>query len=188
MSAEFAANYRFERISASDAQSEPRRYYFPEFVEEIERGALIVRVYPREGLPWAGVFALGYDSANVVSGIYRTPHPDWLCVVSGGYGFVVNAAKPAEWKRIVTNPVVGVRAVVEAGVLLLWDFHTVSGFTREARLWQTAPLTWEGLTIGDVADGKLHGRGWDAISDRELEFTVDLTTGAHTGGARSGMR
>lgn len=184
----FAASYRFERISAGELGNEARRYYFPEFVEEIERGALIVRVHPQQGLDWSGVFALGYESPNVLTGVYATPHAEWLCAVAGGYGFVANAAAPNEWKRVGSNPVVGMRAVHEAGVLLLWDFHTISGFTREARLWQTPPLTWEGLTITEAAGGKLRGRGWDAITDREYDFEVDLATGAHSGGARNVAR
>jgi hypothetical protein len=30
----------------------------------------------------------------------------------------------------------------------------------------------------------LLGRGWDALADKEVPFTVDLKTGKHIGGAR----
>jgi hypothetical protein len=50
-------------------------------------------------------------------------------------------------------------------------------------LWETARLTWEGLTLTDIRDNQLHGLGWDMRTDRELPFAVDLATGQHTGGA-----
>ena len=37
----------------------------------------------------------------------------------------------------------------------------------------------------DTFDGdKLLGNGWDAPSDKEVPFEVDVKTGKHTGGAR----
>jgi hypothetical protein len=31
-------------------------------------------------------------------------------------------------------------------------------------------------------DGTLHGFGWNMPADKEVEFAIDLCTGAHTGG------
>jgi len=31
--------------------------------------------------------------------------------------------------------------------------------------------------------GELHGFGWNLSTDREVEFAIDLRTGAHVGGA-----
>ena len=48
--------------------------------------------------------------------------------------------------------------------------------------WETARLSWEGVTLGEVRDGKLHGTGWNMHTNREVPFAVDMVTGAHEGG------
>ena len=41
-----------------------------------------------------------------------------------------------------------------------------------------------GIGVRPDANGAdaLHGFGWNMTTDKEVEFTVDLRTGAHTGG------
>src|SRR5262249_11337437 len=156
---------------------------FPKQVEEVERGALIVRVRPQSGRTWIGTFAKGFDSETAISGLFSAPHPDWLCAVSGGYAYLVNSHNPAKWHFLRSQPVLEIRAVIQAKVLLFADFQTICGFTANETLWQSAPLSWEGLKITAINHHELQGLGWDAIQDREIPFSVDLRTGEHTGGA-----
>jgi hypothetical protein len=162
---------------------EPRQLVFPKRVEEVERGALIVRVRPQTRKQWVGIFARGFDSERAITGLFSTPHADWLCAVSGGYAYLVNANQPEQWHFVKSRPVVEIRAAGHAAVLILADFQTISGFTSEARLWQTAPLSWEGLKISVFSGHELQGLGWDALQDRDIPFTVNLHTGEHAGGA-----
>jgi hypothetical protein len=39
----------------------------------------------------------------------------------------------------------------------------------------------------EVRDNHLHGTGWHMQSDRDLPFTLDLTTGLHIGGGYSSL-
>ena len=48
--------------------------------------------------------------------------------------------------------------------------------------WQTARLSWEGITLGGVENGILHGTGWDMFADRDKPFRVNLRDGTHEGG------
>jgi len=162
---------------------EPRQFFFPREVEEVERGALIVRVRPNGGVRWIGTFARGFDSEKAITGLFTTPHPDWLCVVCGGYGYVVNTKHPEQWHLVKARPILEIRTAESAGCLIFADFQTVSGFTSEGILWQSAPLSWEGLKITVIKDDELQGLGWDAMQDRETPFTVNLQTGEHKGGA-----
>ena len=61
-------------------------------------------------------------------------------------------------------------------------FHALLAWDRDGKAWQTGRLSWDGVSITEVRGETLCGLGWDMISDRELAFEVDLTTGAHTGG------
>ena len=180
----FPCNYQIEPLDRVPMLiAEPRQFVFPKEVEEIERGAVIVRVRPQNGQRWIGTFARGFDSETAITGLFSTPHPDWLCAVSGGYAYLVNADRPEEWHFVKSRPVLETRAVSEANVLLFADFQTLSGFTADAILWHSAALSWEGLKITTINGHELQGLGWDAIRDCEVPFRVDLRTGGHTGGA-----
>jgi hypothetical protein len=166
---------------------EPRQFVFPKQAEEVERGALIVRVQPNGGARWIGTFARGFDSEKAITGLFSTPHPDWLCVVCGGYAYVVNTKHPEQWHFVKSRPVLEIRSAIVAGILIFADFQTISGFTSDAALWQTPPLSWEGLKITAINHTELQGLGWDAIQDREVRFTINLHTGHHVGGAAPKM-
>jgi hypothetical protein len=48
--------------------------------------------------------------------------------------------------------------------------------------WQTERQSWEGLRITGIDGDTLRGFGWNLMTDKEVEFTVDLLTGRHQGG------
>ena len=75
-----------------------------------------------------------------------------------------------------------VLAAPAAGLILLAGFHHVLAIDANGLRWQSARLSWEGVTMTHVDDRQLHGTGWDMRTDREVPFAVDLATGAHTGG------
>ena len=181
---QFPSSYQAELLDRLPTLiEEPRQFVFPAQIEEVERGALIVRVRPQTVQQWVGIFARGFDSERAITGLFSTPHADWLCAVSGGYAYLVDANQPEQWHFVKARPVVEIRTAIDAGALIFADFQSVSGFTSEARLWQTAPLSWEGLKITAINDLELQGLGWDAFRDRDIPFTVHLHTGEHRGGA-----
>ncbi len=184
MESAFPQNYKVEILERLPMLiEEPRQFVYPKQAEEVERGALLLRIVPENSARFVAVCALGFDSPSVVTGIYGTPHPDWLCAVCGGYAYLVNVREPEKWRFVPSRPVLEVRAAVEAGALLFVDFQTISGFTAGGALWQTAPLSWEGIRIEEIGSQALAGYGWEPVQDRDLPFTVDLMTGRHTGGA-----
>lgn len=165
-------------------------YHYPAELEEGDRSGAYVRVIPREGTPgaWTGFFALGFDSDQVVNAICSCPDPGSLCVVAGGYAYVVKAADPAQWFRIEQRPVMDLRALPELRLLLFAGFTSISSLGAAGLRWTTERLSWEGVTITEITGDKLRGRGWDAVTDKEVPFEVDLLTGKHTGGARPGVQ
>ena len=69
-----------------------------------------------------------------------------------------------------------------APLLVFVGFHAMVAWGVDGLAWQTARLSWEGIRVSGVEEGALLGFGWDMRTDREVGFSVDLKTGAHTGG------
>lgn len=159
-------------------------YHFPVELEEGDRAGTYVRVVPQHGPAWSGFFALGFNSEQVVSAICSCPDPEAVCVVVGGYAYVANVADPVRWFQVEQRPVVDLRVVAKADLLLFSGFTSMTAVRKEGIAWQTEKLSWEGIRIVSVDSERLHGFGWDAMSDQEVPFEVDLDTGKHKGGTR----
>lgn len=179
----FPRNYEIRILeSAPPVHPVEKLYHYPVELEEGDRSGVYVRVTPQSGFAWVGFFALGFDSVQVVNQVCSTPDPERFCVVVGGYAYLVNVSDPADWWRIEQRPVVDMRVLSHQGLLLFVGFTSITAVGSSGIAWTTERLTWEGLTINSIAGGKLHGRGWDALADKEVPFEVDLHTGKHKGG------
>ena len=183
----FPRNYQV-RVQESYGLVHPaeKLHHFPAILEEEDRTGIYLRVTPEEGQPWIGFFAQGFDSHQVARGVYSCPDLNWLCAVASGYAYMVDAAIPERWLQIEQRPVIEVRPVPELKLLLFTGFTSITALGESQRLWTTEKLSWEGLSISDIQGSCLRGMGWDAISDKEVPFEVDLLTGKSTGGARPG--
>jgi hypothetical protein len=85
--------------------------------------------------------------------------------------------------QIPYRPVTWVGATREKGLLLFSSFHRLWALGAKGKEWETGRLSWEGLRLTGIDGWQLHGFGWDLETDSEVSFTVDLSTGQHTGGA-----
>jgi len=181
----FPHNYEI-KVVQSHALMHPveKLYQYPAVLEEGDRSGLYLRVAPGKSDAWMGFFAKGFDSPEVARGVFSCPDPDWLCAVANGYAYAVDAAKPERWIQVEQRPVVEIRSVPELKLLLFTGFTSITGLGESQRLWTTERLSWEGISISDIQGSRLHGMGWDAITDQEVSFEVDLLTGESKGGAR----
>jgi hypothetical protein len=183
----FPRNYEAKILEAAPpVHPLEKLHHYPVELEEGDRDGVYVRVTPRQGQAWSGFFALGFESSQVVSAVASCPDPDSLCVVPGGYAYVVKATDPAQWFRVEQRPVVDLRALSQQGILLFTGFTNMTAVGRTGMAWTSERLSWEGITITGISGDKLHGAGWDALADKEVPFEVDLRTGKSTGGARPG--
>jgi len=184
---EFTFQHNYEaRILAGQPPVHPleRLYHFPVELEEGDRTGAYVHVIPQNGAAWSGFFALGFNSEQVVSAVCSCPDPEAVCVVAGGYAYVVNVTDPARWFQVEQRPVVDLRVVSAAGLMLFTGFTSITAVGMAGVAWQTERLSWEGVRITSVDAENLRGFGWDAIGDQEVAFEVELKTGKHVGGAR----
>ena len=163
-----------------------RRYTYPQEVageeDAMARGALELLVRPTGGGEFLATCALGFRSAEMPTGVWGCPAAAEMCAVAGGYAYVIDTSRPEVSILVEVRPVVAVRELVDEGLLLFAGFHTVVGWGRDGMAWESGKLSWEGVRLGSVEGGMLHGFGWDVRTDRELPFTLDLRTGEHEGG------
>ncbi len=183
----FPCTWSAEILSAPPLIAPARQFIWPHRVageeEALARGALLLQVKPASGGSFLATCALGFRAPSALSGVWSCPRPDDLLAVAGGYAYLADTLAPDRPLHLPLRPVTQVLPAPEVNLLLLAGFYTVAAIGAAGLLWETARLTWEGLTLTDIRDGQLHGLGWDMRTDRELPFTVDLATGQHTGGA-----
>jgi hypothetical protein len=181
----FPRNYEIRMLEAAPPiHPVEKLYHYPVELEEGDRNGAYLRITPPSGPAWVGFFAQGFDSNQVVNEVCSTPDPESFCAVVGGYAYIVKAGNPAQWLRVEQRPVVDLRVLTQQGLLLFAGFTSITAMNRSGIAWTTERLTWEGLTITEIVGDTLRGKGWDALTDKEAPFEVDLRTGKHTGGAK----
>lgn len=154
--------------------------------DALARGALLLSVKPAAGGVFLAQCALGFRDPSAPSGVWSCPNEDALLAVAGGYAYLVDTKAPERCVHLTLRPVTAVMAAVEQGLLLLAGFHQVVAVGKDGVQWKTRRLSWEGVTLGEVRNGVLHGTGWNMMDDREVAFAVDLRTGENTGGGFAG--
>ena len=163
-----------------------RQFTYPQNVpgeeDALSRGAVVVQVRPAEGGKFLATCALGFNDASLPSGVSACPDPHHLLAIAGGYGYLIDTRDPATCDFLPLRPIVSALPAPGEGLLLLAGFHEVLALGAGGVRWQTARLSWEGVTLREIADGALVGDGWDMFTDREVPFRVDLLTGKHEGG------
>jgi hypothetical protein len=184
---EFPHEWRADVLAAPPLIAPARQFTYPRQVageeDALARGALLLQVHPAAGGTFLATCALGFTNPTMPTGVFACPNPRELCAVAGGYAYILDTAAPERSTHIPLKPVTEVLVLTAQGLLLFAGFHGLVAWRREGLAWQTARLSWEGLRITGVQpDGKLHGFGWEMRTDKEVEFAVDLHTGAHTGG------
>lgn len=175
----FSHRWEAEILAARPLILPPRHFVYPREVEEVERGAMEVMV--RRGEEKISEFlatcALGFRDPAVPTGVWSTPEAEKLCAVSGGYAYVIDTTAPERFTMIPCRPVLEVRPVVPAGLLLFIGHRSILAWGANGEAWQSGKLSDEGLTITAIGEGVLRGLGWEMLSDRETPFALDLGSG-----------
>jgi hypothetical protein len=179
----FPHHWQAEILPARPLILPQRHFTYPRDAEEVERGALevLIRPLPTKRSPSAQEFlatcALGFRDALASTGIWSCPNPDEICAVSGGYAYIINTIDPGLFTMIHFRPVLEVRPLPAHALLLFVGHHALLAWGSKGHAWQSEKLSDEGLTITAIEDGKLHGLGWNMITDKETPFVLDLNTG-----------
>jgi hypothetical protein len=182
----FPQTWSAEILSRPPLIAPARQFTYPHQIageeDALARGALHLLVRPAPGLPaFLATCALGFRDPAMPTGVFATPNPSDLCAIAGGYAYIIETTDPARSTHIPLKPVTAILPAPEQKLLLFADFHTILAWGSAGITWQSARLSWDGITFGEIDNGSLHGKGWDLLTDREIPFTIDLANGHHTG-------
>jgi hypothetical protein len=176
----FPHNWQAEVLAARPLILPGRHFTYPREAEEVERGALEVLVRPAgspAAQPFLATCALGFRDPAVPTGLWSAPNAHEICAVSGGYAFLIDTGAPERFTMIAYRPVLEVRPLAAEGLLLFVGHHSILAWGREGLAWESEKLSSEGVSLGRVEDGILHGTGWDLMTDLETAFSLDLRGG-----------
>jgi hypothetical protein len=187
----FVHEWRVEVLAKPPLIAPARQFTYPYNVvgeeDALARGALLLLVHPAAGGTFLATCALGFTDRKMPTGVFGCPNPRELCALAGGYAYVINTESPEQSTQIPLQPVTELLVLTADELLVFVGFHSIVAWGREGLAWQTARLSSEGIRITGVqsqpgGSARLHGFGWNLITDREAEFAIDLRTGVHTGG------
>jgi hypothetical protein len=183
---EFPRSWSAEVLKAPPLIAPARQFNYPQQIageeDALARGALQLMVRPAGGGMFLATCALGFTDPAMPTGVFACPIQNEMCAVAGGYAYVIDTAQPERSTHIALKPVVEVRVLIAESMLLFAGFHSIVAWGRNGLAWESARLSWEGVHITGIDGDRLHGTGWNLMTDREVAFSLDLLTGEHQGG------
>jgi hypothetical protein len=186
MTTAFAQTWTARILPAPPLIAPARQFVYPQRIagedDAMARGALLLDVRPAAGANFLATCALGFRDPALPSGVFACPRPDDLLALAGGYAYLIDTLAPERCLHLPLRPVTQLLSAPEAGLLLFAGFHYVLAVDANGIRWQSARLSWEGVTLTGIRDGRLHGTGWNLSTDREMPFSINLSTGKHKGG------
>lgn len=149
--------------------------YFPGLTRTGGRDGFWLRFTASNGKQWDGCFAFGNHG---VCGVFALPDPTRVCVVSNGSGYWLHVNEPEKSSELGILPIIDVRSVTDARILLLADFTSLFAFGSDGQLW-THRVCWDDLKISDIQQGIVSGTGYDPTNSAHsiTRFAVELATG-----------
>lgn len=186
----FPQAWRADILAQPPLIAPARQFVYPQNIageeDALARGALRLMVHPAAGGSFLATFALGFTGAQLPTGVWSCPRPQDLCAVAGGYAYLLDTAAPASAHLLEMRPVVEVLPLPQQQLLVFAGLHALAAWGPAGLAWRSARLSWEGIRLTGVEGHELCGLGWNLHTDREVEFRVDLATGAHRGGGYPG--
>jgi hypothetical protein len=183
---DFAHNWNAELLTKPLMIAPARQFIYPQQIageeDALARGALQLLVHPAAGGTFLATCALGFTDPTMPTGVFPCPDPKQLCAVAGGYAYIIDTAQPMHCTHIAMKPVVEVKVLKAQELLLFVGFHSMLAWNQDGLAWESARLSWEGIRITGIEGDLLHGIGWNLLTDRDVNFSVDLLTGLHQGG------
>jgi len=138
------------------------------------KDGLLLRLRPGGGNEWLGCFAFGHRSYP--SGVFATPDPEHLCVISHGTPYWVNTRDPLDCSILEFAPVLEARPLSEQKLLLMADFISIALIDGDGKVWRSPRLCWDELRITQIEEGVVSGLGYDPLNVGESHFSFDVKT------------
>ena len=144
----------------------------------MHREGFVVEFNPGVNSAWVGNFQRGLTNYDAV-----VPHPNGqsVIVIAGGHAYVIDP-KDRQLEGMLSGQIENALFMPEAKVLVVSDGLRLEALGERGSLWRSRRISWDGIWDLRTADGRLHGKCWDAVNDSESVFAVDIRTGELEGG------
>lgn len=162
---------------------ELKRFYYPGANQEGGRDGLLVKVVPKNGEPWIGIF--GFGDLSGPTQVYSCPNEQQICVVSRGDGYIVSVEAPLQYERVKASPVLGVYPASQHELIVFHDFTNFVAYGKTGLAWKSKRISHDGIKVDRIDGEVLTGQSWDAPTGKDVEFRLNLRTGMHEGGSYS---
>ena len=185
----FPHDWRAEVLAKAPLIAPARQFTYPRQVageeDALARGALLLLVHPAGAVP-AEIFSpparWGSPIPRCPPAVFACPNPSELCAVAGGYAYVLDTARRNALPTSRSSP----------SPKCSYSPRTACSSSSASTRWSRGagkaspgrPLASVGKESASPARKatELRGFGWNLQTDKEVEFAIDLRTGAHTGG------
>lgn len=181
MGDEFLRSYEFEKLDELPSSGSLTHYYYPDGTTRGGRDGVLLRIQPRNRDPWIGTFAFGKVSRIGLSLVLATPHPDRICVVANGQGYIVDAGSPKDWEMVRAVPITDVRIFLACGLIVFADYSTLFAYDNTGAVGNFS-VSGDEITITEVTDSYIVGTFWSPPRRAKVPFLVDLELGKCEGG------
>lgn len=165
-------NYKAELLIERPGSATPPLLYFTDRLSKGGKDGLIVKVTLNNNTNWTGMFAFG---DYIESGLYTTPNPDQLCVLSKGIGYLVNTDTPSIWQVLPIYPVHEAFQIKDTNLLILSNFTDIYAFDKDGIAWQSNSLVSDNLVIQSVCKEQMIGKA--SINGKPIRFILDVNNG-----------
>jgi len=132
----------------------------------------VVRVVLMNGNEWVGNFH-GIDK-QYFSGVFHWTKENYLCVVSGGTAYVVQADDPEKYEELSVVPIVDSRSIVEVRMVIFVTFTDIYAYGENGIIW-THELAIDGIEIKKIKNGIIYGISNNI--NKKVSFSIDIKTG-----------
>ena len=155
-------------------------YQFARPQQPTHSEGFVIRV-SRERKGWIGNFQyLRYR--NGCNGVVALSTRAIAYVFSGDLGYRVPLDAPNSFETLQAIPIRGFHYLREQDWVVVWGFTKLAAYSPDGFEWETKRISWDGLQITEVRSDRLTGLAWNAVNGVEVEFSIDLRSGHHTGG------
>lgn len=134
--------------------------------------------YPGTTSSWVGNFQ---RSIGTYDAVISYPNDRFVLVIAGGEGYLIDP-KDRRLVEIHFGKLENAITLSDTKTLIVSDGQWLAGHGERGFLWRSRRVSWDGVWDLREDNGRLHGKCWDALTDTEGSFSVDIQTGEVVGG------
>lgn len=169
----FPHDYEIELGLALSGRDPEKVFYFPGASQKGGKDGLLVKIRPKNGDAWFGIFAGGSGK------VYSCPNEKELCVVAGDCVYMVLVDDPSSCITLMSH-IEQVMPLPEHGLILFVGYLDIIAYASGGIRWHADHIGFgDGLTILDIKNGWIHGQFYDPTNQKKplVDFDLDLESG-----------